>query len=221
MWQGEDAFVIGGGDSLRHFDWGSVPVGSNTIACNSGFLLGHWLVRIVLFGDIAWWEKIGRFHLHQFGGIVLGCYPGTIKSAPPWLMTMPRWTKTTEFSPPDSGALGWMGNTGAMAINLALLLGARRVFLLGFDMTLGGSGDEERDRQANWHDLRCEPNGRQDVYPRFIESMRKALPSLRERYPGREVLNVSNVSKLELFPRMSLEDFYARKEQDRGQSAAG
>jgi hypothetical protein len=42
-------------------------------------------------------------------------------------------------------AIGWNGNTGAAAINLALIMGARRIYLLGFDM------DSDADA-LNWYD---------------------------------------------------------------------
>lgn len=199
-WQGEDSYVIGGGDSLREFGWDSIR-GTHTIGCNSAFVLGAELVEILVFGDRMWWERIGKTHLPKFGGVVVGCTSQQIKDAPDWLLTMERYERRG-LAPAGSGKLGWCGNTGALAINLALSLGAQRVFLLGFDMALGSNG------KANWHDLRYEAS-RPEPYPRFCSEMTHLARSLPRVFPGREVWNVTNGSQLRSFPKVSLEEHFA------------
>jgi hypothetical protein len=202
-WDGTDAYVIGGGTSLRHFDWDLIA-GKNTIGCNSAYILGAHIVKIILFADVLWWDKIGKKGTEGFGGRVVGCVPDHRfehrQRACPWLLTFPR----SEVCALGRKTLGFFGNTGAMAINLALILGARRVFLLGFDMMMGP------DRQPNFHNLRYE-RGNADSYPRFLRLMAPMPGQLKKVFPGREVWNVTNNSRLDLFPKATLEEHFAAK----------
>lgn len=200
-WRGEDAYIIGGGPSLRYFYWDHLR-GKNTIGCNSAFLLGHDIVKILLFADIHWWRKIGEKGTESFGGRVVGCSDKRIrKETCPWLLIMDRQ---------DDGLgrdrLAFNSNTGAMAVNLALILGARRVFLLGFDMKLGDGG------RANWHDLRCEPP-QKTVYSRFIRGFDSLAGALPEVFPGCEVWNVTNDSDLNSFPKVTPEGHFLRQNE--------
>src|SRR5690606_35193402 len=112
------------------------------------------------------------------------------------------------------------GNTGSLAINLALILGAKRVFLLGFDMKLAPR-DEATNRhgrehglrhegRANWHDVRYEAAQR-DAYPRFMSQMVHIARSLPEVFPGCEIVNVTDDSNLNLFPKVSIRDHFSTK----------
>lgn len=198
VWKGEDAYIIGGGDSLRQFDWDLLR-GMNTIGCNGSYKLGVDICNVTLFGDDIWWTKFGKEGTLKYAGIVVGCSPRLHdKFSDPRLMVMDR--KHTPGLGVDT--LGWHGNTGAMAINLALILGASRVFLLGFDMKLG------KDGQANWHDERYEPN-RADVYPSFCRQMHPIVASLPEVFPGCQIINVTDDSELNLFPKDSIENHFS------------
>jgi len=203
IWEGEDCYVIGGGPSLRGFDWGLLR-GQNTIGCNSAFLLGSHVCKIVIFGDFIWWEKIGRDCLQEYGGLVVSILPPSSSQAVseiPWVLSMDR--NGGEVS---RDKLCWADNVGAAALNLALILGARRVFLLGFDMQLGPK-DEKTGRdpgRANWHDCRCEP-ARAEAYPRFLRGFPRVADSIRRVFPGREIYNVTDgSSKLDVFPKITL-----------------
>lgn len=196
-WKDEDVYIIGGGVSLESFDWELIK-GKRTIGCNSAYILGHEICNILVFGDVLWWEKIGRKGTQEFGGIVVGCVMGAKNlTREPWLLTMPRHG-VLGFG---TKALGFFGNTGGLAINLALILGAKRVFLLGFDMHLS------ENRKANWHDVRYEP-ARADVYKRFCNEFRRAAGSLEKVFPGREIWNVTDDSDLNEFPKVSIAEHF-------------
>jgi len=213
IWHQEDAYIIGGGASLSSFDW-SLLRGKHTIGCNSAYSLGEAICEITIFGDLQWWERIGKKGMEKIGykGLVVGCSPRLHNDNTPWLLRMER--NKTKWLGTDS--LLWVGNTGGLAINLALILGAKRVFLLGFDMTLlprkdPTTGKEEDPKpRANWHDLRYEPEKKQ-VYKRFVNEMRHIPKSLKKDYPDREIINVSDgSSKLDLFPTISMEECFRK-----------
>lgn len=201
IWQGEDAYVVGGGPSLRTFDWDLLR-GKNTIGCNSAFLKGEEFIKITVFADYPWWEKIGKLKGHEYKGIMVASCPrletkGIV--SPDWLRFIPR----LKGSGLGKEELGFNGNSGSLALNLALILGAKRVFLLGFDMKLG------RDKEPNWHDWRhCK--GSPTVYRRFMIgflAVAKALPTV---FPGREVYNVSDDTELDAFPVIPTREHWGR-----------
>lgn len=85
-------------------------------------------------------------------------------------------------------------NSGYQAINLAYILGAERVILLGYDMT--GTGD-------HWFGKHDKSKGLSTVtnYSRFIRNYEKMQP---EKH-GLQVINSTRETGLHCFPRMSLE----------------
>lgn len=190
-WKGEDAYVVGGGPSLTHFDWALLRR-RNTIGCNSAFILGADIVKINLFADYLWWQKIGKFEGASYGGRMVAAVRRLRGHPCPWLLTVDRVNHGLHTK-----ALGYNGDAGSMALNLALLLGAKRVFLLGFDMQLGPEG------QANFHTLRYEP-AKPTVYHRFIEGYADVVKDLPIKFPGREVVNVTDGSALDCFPKVSV-----------------
>jgi len=198
MWEGQDAYVIGGGASLRHgFEW-ELLRGRNTIGCNSAFVLGADMCKIVVFGDWSWWAKIGRRGTRGFRGLVVGSNHRLSQDDTPWLLTVPRHEKAEL----GKDSLCWVGNTGILALNLALILGAQRVFLLGFDMKIGKCG------KPNWHDLRHEEQSR-EVYGRFRHRIARCVaPSLPRVFPGRAVVNVTDDSDLDAFPKVPVAEHF-------------
>lgn len=205
MWDGREVYVVGGGPSLKPFDWDLIR-GKNTIGCNSAFILGADIIKINLFADFLWWKSIGEVDGAVYGGMMVGCCPRLEKEKnPPWLLTLPR----KDFSGLAHDALGFNGNTGAMAINLALILGAKRVYLLGFDMKAPDPAN------PNWHNVRYE-KGNADVYKRFILNFKFVWNELPTKFPGREVINVTDDSDLPYFPRLSTIEHFGRNPFTRG-----
>jgi len=98
-------------------------------------------------------------------------------------------------------ALGWNANTGASALNLALILGASTVYLLGFDM-FGG----------NWH-----PNPldkpKQTIYDRMMKNFKIVAQQLPKVFPDCKVFNVTNDSKLEIFPKIGFNEFWSNRNE--------
>jgi len=202
-WKGQDVFVIGGGDSLRNFDW-TFFKNELTIGCNTAFRLGKDVCKICFFGDAKWFKKFKR-DLNQYevtGGVIFTSAPQLYKTRLSWL-----WTMGREARGLHTDALGWNDNTGASAVNLALILGAKTVYLLGFDMKLSKEG------KSNWHDhLIAKPS--ESVYPKFVTGFQFVKKDLPKVFPGRQIINITDDSCLDCFPKISVKDFFAkRKEQ--------
>jgi hypothetical protein len=93
------------------------------------------------------------------------------------------------------------GNSGWMAINLAFLYGARRIYLLGFDMQAGPSGESHADGD---HVASCRIAM---PFAEWVHRIEKAAPELKAA--GCEVINLSRRTALTCFARGSIESFEA------------
>lgn len=95
------------------------------------------------------------------------------------------------------GEIGWGGNGGFHALNLALQFGARRVVLVGYDMRV--------DFGVHWHGKH--PKGMNNPSAVNTARWRQVLDAqaLLLRRLGVSVINASPVSALEAYPKMTLE----------------
>jgi len=189
QWEGQDAFLIGGGPSLTAFDFSRLR-GRNVIGCNDAVFLGPEINSYVIFGDPSWWQKNRHTLEHYTGHLVTNC-PGVLHFNIPNLFKM-----TRERDGIHSGTvLGWNYSTGAAAINLAVSLGAMRIFLLGYD--LGNKGTT-----SHWH----KHNGKttqEYAFQRFMRGFAMIKTCLPKNV---KVLNVTDgTSRLDCFERMPFE----------------
>lgn len=189
-WKGQTAFILGGGFSLNFFDLSKFK-GLNVIGCNDAYTLGSDICPICCFGDRSWFYK-HKDNLKTFAekGMVYThlSYP-TID----WAHSLKKYETGVHRD-----GLGWNGNTGSLAINLALILGASRIFLLGYDMC------RIQDR-SNWHKNNIRPEATQPfVYanlfiPRYTDTI---APQVKSKFPDVSVYNVTEFSTLKetIFP---------------------
>ena len=212
IWEGETAFVIGGGPSLKlsaglHIDdinpYIIFPAISehlkpihnqNIVGANSAFKLGDW-VDITFFGDSRWfgWNQDALLH---YSGTIVTCQktfdnPHNIEVKK--LMKDQRNGLTTK-----NDSICWNRSSGGAAINLATLLGAKRIILLGFDMQLV-------NETANFHNeypvRRKRPKGPYDIFLKPMIAIKKDADR-----QGIEILNATSNSKLNTFPRIKFKD---------------
>ncbi len=191
----DHVFIIGGGPSLRGFNW---PVLSShpVIGCNHAFRLGIDVCDVCVFGDHKFFE---RFHgeLQDYEGPVVtnNRHLYTKQKELSWITCMPY-----EKFGLHKHALGWNGNTGSVAINLAVHLGFTEILLLGFDMALN------KDREPNYHKHVIDiPSD--EAYKRFLKGFRHLKRDLDAKYPEVRVLNLNPDSYLNCFPQMSFNDY--------------
>lgn len=95
------------------------------------------------------------------------------------------------------GTIGWGGNSGFGALNLAVQFGAKKIILIGYDMTLRGG--------VHWHGPHVGLNNPNDGN---VARWRNALDNVKVTLDGLgiEVINCSLVSSLQNYPKMSLEE---------------
>lgn len=92
---------------------------------------------------------------------------------------------------------GWdpFGNSGAGAVSLAGLAGARRVLMLGYDCQRTGG-------KVHWHGDHPKGLGNAGAMPKWPQQFAK----LKAAMAGVEIINCSRETALTCFPRASLED---------------
>jgi hypothetical protein len=202
MWAGLDAFVIGGGDSLRTFDF-SLLIGERTVGCNNAYAHGPKICNICIFGDKKWFD-VHHERLEVYvnkGGFVVTNDNKLANCKVPWLHRMERRPRGLYLD-----ALGWNTNTGSSAVNLALILGARTVYLLGFDRKL-------KKGRPNWHDeLIDKPS--QETYQRMNSTEGYMARDLNTKFPGRKVINVTDNSTLPHWPKVPISEFWNERKKD-------
>jgi len=192
-YSGMDVVVLGGGPSLRNFHWKRL-VGLPVVGCNDAYRLGTSVVNVCVFGDLPWWN-VHRESLLQFSNPIVTNQPALHTQSDLPILTMKR-----EGYGLHTNALGWNMSTGATGINLTLVLGARRVLLLGFDCKKGTKG------QTNWHlDNINKPN--ESSYKRFINGFHRVAEALPKVFPKREIINLGPDSVLDVFPKGDLDEW--------------
>lgn len=196
FWSGQDVYAIGGGPSLTNFDW-NILKGKYTIGCNSAYKLGKEICQICFFGDGGFWKEHKKA-IESFQGLVITNSKEFRKQSPPWLFVVERKSKGCFKDHP-----GWNGNSGACIVNLALILGAKRVCLLGYDMKAKGN-------QVNWY--RKPGEKKPAPYNRFALAFNVIAAKYKELFPGTEIINVTDDSDLNVFPKVGVKEWFSPKE---------
>lgn len=187
-WLGKRCFVIGGGPSLRGFDW-SLLRDELVIGANRAFETG--VCDIVVAMDRRWWQWYKDDP--QLVAHPLKVVPS---SNPQWRWGFDvYWLKTKSmfyWGQDIAVGVGSGPDTGFCALNLADVLGASPIYMLGYDMKGGADG-----KQDWWHDgyKRRQKN---HVYSRYAKMYATAAACHRIRG---EIINLSPDSALECFPK--------------------
>ena len=208
-WQGERCVVIAGGPSLRGFDFERLR-GERIITVNRAHEKVPWSnVNISL--DWRWWCWTTNGALGRVSQELWRTYKGVklmidgdeenpkADDYPPEVQVVPAYPNANKFSVSIEYGLGHGSNSGFAALNLALVLGAEEVYLLGFDMR------GEHGKQAHWHDEYPHQQG-DPVYKKMIAAFRIALHHIYERWPHVRIVNCNPHSALDAFEFGDLPD---------------
>ena len=196
IWQGQPAYLIGGGSSLLGFDFNLLR-GHNTVGSNHAFELGSEIVSHLVFADADWFHKVQHEVKEKYKGTIVSLAPAINESYYPWIKKMQRIKEGLGF---DDG-LGWNYSSGAIAMNLALSLGASQLYLLGYDLHANAKG------KTHWHNRYAGASSK-DSFARFNKGFRAVKDGMAKRYPNVRVFNVTDgESGLKLWPNISFASF--------------
>lgn len=208
IWKDKECFIIGGGVSLKDFDWDLLKP-EYTIGCNDAFKLGVSICKVCIFGDKKWFfgsttgkTKGNQKQLETFEGEVFTNLPKLLHSDISYLHTLKRGGRGLY-----TDCLCWNQNTGFSAINLALLFGCKTIYLLGFDMKMTNG-------KHNWHNNRADVSGA-EVYHTFLETEKRVQKDWKEKFPNQQIINLVQPhpldSKLTVFPCADFNTFWLKR----------
>jgi hypothetical protein len=183
-WPGATVVVMASGPSLTREDvetvrqWREAEPNRYVIVTNTTYQLATW-ADALFFHDYKWWKKYCDDVHAKFKGRLVTVAPVNTASVD-WLRD---WNS--------------YGNSGAAAIALAVLAGARRVITLGLDCQYAGN-------KKHWHG--DHPHGLGNA-----RSLKKwpagfARLATHAKSSGVEVINASRATALDCFERRPLEE---------------
>lgn len=196
-----DIVIVGGGPSLIKFDWQRLR-GMRIIAVNRAYEVLPW-AEIVYFADLRFWHW-NKFRLIAHRGRKITTMPRVDdKDVEHWKIT---GYEGLDLEPKQ---IRQGNNSGYAAINIAVHMGAKRIFLFGFDMC-------HQDDRSHWH------NGypvisRERVFDKMLPHFHTLNPPLREL--GVEVINACQTSKLECFRKCTIDEALSMIDQPERRTA--
>lgn len=199
IWPNEPAFILGGGPSIKGFDFKRIRGRGRVFAVNDAGIVENrapW-ADVLYFSDRRWLEwNHGKLQNH-FGEWKISRQPMS------WPLAEGVTVHKVDFlsrrwSDWPNAVGGWCG--GSQAINLAYLFGCNPIILLGFDM--------REQAVMNWHANHKQPHVANQHRDHFIPCFETVIaPALRKR--NVTVINTNPRSGLRCFPFASIEEILA------------
>lgn len=192
-WSGETAVIVGTGPSAKDAPLDHARGLARAITVKSAWRLAPWC-DVILGIDKGWW--LANSGVPEFKGLKVTPSP---TAARVFGLRQVRLKARAEILTGETGVLGCGlrtggGHSGFQAINLAIQFGAKKIVLVGFDMTLAGG--------AHWNsDYRGV--GKPDAGR--VESWRVALDGCAGQFKALGVdVMVVGASALTAYPKMTL-----------------
>jgi hypothetical protein len=209
-WSGETAIIIGTGPSAADVSLEPARGLARCIAIKSSWQLARW--SDALYGlDKGWW--LANRGVPDFMGLKLSPSPTACRV---FRLTQVRLKARAKILTGEIGTIGCGlstggGHSGFQAINLAIQFGAKRIVLVGFDMTLAHG--------AHWA---ADQSGVAKPDMARVASWRAALDDCASQFAalGISVVNTSSNSALTAYPKMSLMEALGARYGDSGQGHA-
>lgn len=197
LWKGETVVCIASGPSLTADDVHFINGKARAIVINTTYALAPW-ADCLYACDGKWWRA------HQDAASFKGMKVSLDADAARFGAIVLK-SGTVNGLSKDPSVLCTGRNSGYQAINLAFLLGAARIVLLGYDMQYGPN------RESHWHG--DHPTGLQvrSDYAGWLKHFDALAGHLREA--GIDVVNCTRRTALEMFPRLALEDALVERQE--------
>jgi hypothetical protein len=204
VWSG-DAVCIASGPSLTAEDVAFVRGKAKAIAINASYAIAPW-ADVLYCADVNpfkwYWNSGPRGYesvaMRDFQGKKYSLTSNAAKYA--GVVVLKQWREEGLSLDPTKLCLG--KNSGYQAINLAVLLGAKRIVLLGYDMQPGPGGE--------YYFGASHPDRKRSPYKSFREKFPTIVKPLKDA--GVEIVNCSRQTALTCFPRKALTDVFAAVE---------
>lgn len=188
IWPGETVVCIASGPSLTREDVDYVRGKARVIVINKSYELAKWADVMYACDAKFWkWERGAP----SFPGMKFALTSEAAKW--PGVKVLGRGTSHGLSLDPAKLCLG--GNSGYQVINLAVLMGATQILLLGYDMRVGAGGKQ------HWH--ADHPMPQRSPYATFQQAFPTMVAPLKAA--GISVINCSRDTALTCFERTPIE----------------
>jgi len=191
LWPGETFVLLGSGPSLTPEDVALVRGRARVIAINSGYQIAPF-ADVLYACDVKWW----KWHdgAPSFAGLKFSMSPDPVPYPDVQIL---RDTGLVGLETDPTGLRSGR-NSGYQAINVAVHLGAARIILLGYDLSLAPNG------RKHWH-----PDHPSDGFPPSpYAAMLECFPTLVDPLAalGVSIVNCTRRTALRCFPCVTLEE---------------
>lgn len=195
-WANQTAAIVASGPSLNQVEVDKLKGKARVIAVNDSWRLCPW-GDILYAADRAWWQH--HDYVKQFDGERWTQQQGhrawRQEATDAGLLVIDS-THSGSFSF-DSSIIHTGKNSGYQALNIAVLLGATRILLLGIDCTTF-------DGKIHWFGDHPPALNKMSPYAIFNQEFKKASVALGQA--GIDVINCSERSAVTCFRKAKIED---------------
>lgn len=224
IWEGGSVWILGGGpsitkifnipdkvvfntikgkSSLSEYSKYMLPIhDKHVIGINIAFKIGDWM-DMVFFGDNNFFLQ-RKTELSQWKGLKVSCATSSQKHN--WVKYTPQDGNKPYGITNDPRKVSWNKNSGAAAISIAAHTGAKKIFLLGFDMKLS-----ENTKAQHFHGEYLNEKKEITTTPRknlpFYRHL-KGFPAIKRDAEnlGIDIYNVNLNSAITEFPKITLKE---------------
>jgi len=225
MWEGGECWIIGGGPSIP-YEFGvpeelinKVQAGEasiseyspylspihdkHVIGINAAFLLGTW-IDLLFFGDPGFYWK-NRRALLAYPRPKISCAksmnPDGVREGVKYI---PKHGGKSRGISRKRNHIAWNTNSGFASLSLAYDLGVKKIYLLGFDMSLDEEGNQ------HWHRHYRAPgkkkNPKKVPFPKHMTGYNAVLSDATTL--GLEIINVSQNSTIQGFKKQTIKEIF-------------
>lgn len=168
----------------------------NVIGINMSYLVGSW-IKVVFFGDKGFFTR-NKAGLAKFPNLKVTCVGAEkhYEYRRAKIKVMDRDVKREGVSN-RSGRVCWNYNSGAASISLAVQLGVKKIYLLGFDM------GPDKEGITHWHS-EYKQRIRDNTFARHLRGFGQIAKDADRL--GVEILNVSPKSAISSLKKVELKD---------------
>ncbi len=207
-WAGERAVVVGGGPSLKDFNWQSLRGIGRIIVVNRAMFDVPW-ADVMLSEDERFFRRFAaRDEYKAFRGIKIFACPddsfvSEIHAIDPSVTIMQSCPKSKGWPKSLKDGLSTSSNSMVPAISLADILGAEPLYLLGVDCNNKGPANyHSGDYPADW----AVGSGQLASYRSDFEHW--VAPKMRNK----KIVNCNVNSGVTCWPRLSFEDCFGARQ---------
>ena len=183
IWKGSVAVCIGGGPSLTQEQVDYVRGRARVIAINDAYRLAPW-ADVLYACDVKWWD----WHYDKINGFKGAMITQDTKAAEKYNDLFYVRGEAKDGLSLDPGVIHTGRSSGYQAVNLAVLFGAKKIILIGYDHGFPGN-------KAHW--FGDHPDKVRSWYERWIPCW-ETLPDQLKKI-GVQIINCTPDSALTVF----------------------